>query len=226
MDHDVVVRDKMTERYLLNELDPEARDRFEEHFFDCPDCALDLRAATLFIEKSKVVLADEAAVSGVPALAVPSRRLPRWLAWLRPSIAAPALALLLAVVAYQNLVTVPHLNEALKSPRVLGWTAVNVGTFGSEGNVITVPPGNGFLLFIRIPPDATYSRYTLDLFNSAGKIEWSLPLPAAESQDQWPVQVPAADRQPGTYTVVLHGITPAGEAKEAGRASFELRFQK
>ena len=31
MDHDTVVRQKLTERYLLNELDPEARDNFEEH---------------------------------------------------------------------------------------------------------------------------------------------------------------------------------------------------
>src|ERR1035441_1684537 len=41
MDHDAVVRQNMTERYLLNELDPEARDEFEEHYFDCPDCAAD-----------------------------------------------------------------------------------------------------------------------------------------------------------------------------------------
>ena len=45
MDHDEAVRTKVTERYLLNELDPELRDQFEEHLFDCQDCALDVRAA-------------------------------------------------------------------------------------------------------------------------------------------------------------------------------------
>lgn len=44
MDHTAVVRQKMTERYLLDELDAEVRDEFEEHFFDCPECALDIRA--------------------------------------------------------------------------------------------------------------------------------------------------------------------------------------
>src|SRR5450631_2029029 len=58
MDHDVVVRQKMTERYLLDELDPAARDEFEEHFFDCADCALDVHAGALFVEQSKVVLAE------------------------------------------------------------------------------------------------------------------------------------------------------------------------
>ena len=60
MDHDVVVRQKLTERYLLDELDPPARDEFEEHFFDCKECALDVRAGALFVEQSKVVLAEKA----------------------------------------------------------------------------------------------------------------------------------------------------------------------
>ena len=35
MDHDEAVRQKATERYLLDELDAEIRDQFEEHLFDC-----------------------------------------------------------------------------------------------------------------------------------------------------------------------------------------------
>src|ERR1700675_2005714 len=61
MDHDMVVRQKMTERYLLGELDSAARDEFEEHFFDCRDCALDVHAASLFVEQSKLALAEAAA---------------------------------------------------------------------------------------------------------------------------------------------------------------------
>ena len=45
MDHEVVVRQKLTERYLLGELDGQAREEFEEHYFDCPDCAVDVHAA-------------------------------------------------------------------------------------------------------------------------------------------------------------------------------------
>ena len=60
MDHTAVVRDKMTERYLLNELESDVRDEFEEHYFDCPECALDVRAGAQFVEESKVILAEEA----------------------------------------------------------------------------------------------------------------------------------------------------------------------
>jgi hypothetical protein len=227
MDHDVVVRLKMTERYLLGELDPDARDEFEEHFFDCPDCALDVRAGALFVEQSKLLLAEksEPVSAGLPVTApIPAK--PGWFAWLRPAFAAPVMVLLLAVIGYQNLVTYPHLQQALNSPRVLPWASVNVGTWGSGGPVIPTRPGEGFLLFVRIPPDGGYSRYLADLYNPAGKLEWSLTIPASSAQDQWPVQVPGANRAPGSYSLVVRGVTAAGESKEVGRALFELQIQK
>src|SRR3974377_1629150 len=97
MDHDQAVQQKATERYLLNELDPEMRDQFEEHLFDCQECAVDVRAAAMFVEQSKIVLAEQ------PALAtarVPAARPEKagWLAWFRPAFAVPVLALLLAVI--------------------------------------------------------------------------------------------------------------------------------
>src|SRR5580700_639342 len=98
MDHDAVVRQKMTERYLLNELDPEARDEFEEHYFDCAECAADVHAGAVFVEQSKVVLGSEASKSVLserPA-AFPARvsavtpASSGWFAWLRPVFAVPA----------------------------------------------------------------------------------------------------------------------------------------
>ena len=53
MDHKVVTAQNMTERYLLNELDPAQRDEFEEHYFNCTSCAADVQAAALLVEKIK-----------------------------------------------------------------------------------------------------------------------------------------------------------------------------
>jgi anti-sigma factor RsiW len=225
MNHDVVVRQKMTERYLLHELDPEQRDEFEEHLFDCQDCALDVRAAARFIERSKVVLAERPAMSAVTATASAPPQ-PGWFAWLRPAFAVPALAVLLVVVAYQNVVTYPQLQQALSRPQVLPWASVNVGTWGANGPAITTAPGKGFLLFVRIPPDGAYAHYTADLYNPAGKLEWSLTIPATPGQDQWPVEIPGANREAGTYALAVRGISAAGESKDLGRASFELQIQK
>lgn len=230
MDHDLVVRQKMTERYLLDELDPEARDEFEDHFFDCPDCASDVRACALFVEHSKVALAkqSEPIPGSVPAPA--SAPQAGWLAGLRtalrPAFAVPVMAVLLAVIGYQNLVTYPQMRQALNRPQVLPWAQVNVGTYGSEGPVVTTHPGEGFLLFVRIPPEGGYGHYTADLYNPAGKLEWSFTIPAVAGQDQWPVRIPGANREAGSYTLAVRGITTAGESKEVGRASFELQIQK
>jgi hypothetical protein len=227
MDHEVVVRQKATERYLLDELDAEARDEFEEHFFDCADCALDLHAGALFVEQSKVALAEksEPVSAGLPVNAPAPARL-RWLPWLRPAVAVPVMVVLLTVIGYQNLVIYPQLQQTLNSPQVLPWVSVNVGTWGSGGPVITTRPGKGSLLLVRIPPEGSYSHYTADLYNPAGKLEWSLTIPAASAQDQWPVQVPGANLEAGSYTLAVRGVTAAGESKEVGRASFELQIQK
>jgi hypothetical protein len=219
MDHKDAVRLKATERYLLNELDPDQLDQFEEHLFDCPDCAVDLRAAAMFVEQSKNVLAADHATMRAQA-AAPARG--SWFSWLRPAFAVPAMALMLAVVGYQNF----SLRKSLHEPRLLPWAQVNVGTYGGNGPVVFTTPGKGFLLFVRIPPDPDYSRYRADLYNPAGGLEWSLAIPATSAQDQWPVAVPGANRKAGTYTLAVTGTAAAGQAREIGRTSFQLQIQK
>jgi hypothetical protein len=224
MDHEAVGH-LMTEQYLLGELDPKTREEFEEHFFGCPRCAADVHSAALFVEQSKVVLAEQSAPLSANSPA-PASAKPGWLAWLRPAFFVPVMAMLLAVVGYQNLVTYPQMARQLTSPHVLPWAPVNVGTYGSNGPTITAFPGQGFLLFVRIPPEDGYSHYTAELYNPAGKMEWSVAIPASSAQDQWPVQVPGANRQAGSYTLKVRGVTAAGESKEVGSTAFELQFQK
>jgi hypothetical protein len=136
------------------------------------------------------------------------------------------MAVLLAVIAFQNFVTFPQMRNALHNPKVMPWAAVNVGTWGAGGPTVTANPGQSFLLFVRIPPEAGYSSYTADLYNPVGKLEWSLTFPATAGQDQWPMQVPGSDWQTGTYTLKIRGATAAGESRDLGRTSFDLQVQK
>ncbi len=48
MNHDEAVRDHLAEGYLLGDLSIEARDAFEEHYFDCQACANDVRTNVAF----------------------------------------------------------------------------------------------------------------------------------------------------------------------------------
>jgi hypothetical protein len=224
MDHKDAVRLKATERYLLNELDPDQLDQFEEHLFDCPDCALEVRAAAMFIEQSKNVLAGPTEV--VPARAVsPVRK--GWLSWLRPAFAVPVMALLLAVVGYQNLVELPAIRSASALPQAMPSASINIATRGATVPVITTKKGQDFSLLVDLPPDGGFSSYVADLYSPSGKIEWSLAIPAeAVTNDSLSVRVPGTQRPAGVYILAVRGVSHDGNnPSEIGRHPFELRLQ-
>ena len=231
MDHQEAVRQNATERYLLDELDPEQRDQFEEHFFDCQDCALDVRAAAMFVEHSKDILTEPEVTARVreAAFASPNKAPDKTrFGWWRPAIFAPVMALLLIVVAYQNLVQVPQLQSAVNQPHVLAAISLNLLTYGDRSEPITVASGQAFLLNLIIPPGSrySYSSYQVDLYNPQGKIDSSLPIGSASSGATWPIQIPGANRESGKYSLVVQGRTANGKQVEVGRSSFELQIQK
>ena len=224
MDHTAVVRQKMTERYLLDELDPEMRDEFEEHYFDCTECARDISAGAQVCRNTRKRFWRKTR-NRPPGHAVRTCS-PGMVSWLRPAFAAPALALLLAVVGYQNLVTYPTLQSELNQPQVLPAVSVNFGTWGAGGTPTAVPEGKGLLLFVRIPPDAAYARYTADLYapgrQAGGLFQRRACRRAGSMAGHAPSRIPA---QPGTYTMAVHGFTAGGESKELGNTSFELQIR-
>ena len=222
MSHDEVVRARLAERNLLDELEGEERDEFEEHFFECSECALEVSAGSQFVVQSKEILAEEDSGSKLTVLRPVKRD---WFGWLRPAFAAPVFAMLLAVVGSQNLVTLPQLRGAAQ-PKVMPWAAVAIGTWGASGPTITAQEGKGFMLFVRIPPDGSYARYVADLYNPAGKLDSSLTIPVAGSNDQWPIVVPGGKHEAGNYRIAVRGILPSGESKEVGSAAFSLEIQK
>ena len=59
MDHQSVVDRNLTERYLLDALDSAETAAVEEHVFQCPICAEDVRWASLMLANLKAVLREE-----------------------------------------------------------------------------------------------------------------------------------------------------------------------
>ena len=116
MDHELAEREQAVDRYLLDEFTPEERLEFEEHLFDCPICANQIRRDAISVDNLKEVLreGEQQAAESRRSVKPPSRG---WLEWLRPATLAPAFAaLILAVtVGYQNFVSIP----ALEQPQVL-----------------------------------------------------------------------------------------------------------
>jgi len=53
MDHQDALRRGAAEQYLLNEMPQPERDEYEAHFFECQECAADLRATAAFLDGAK-----------------------------------------------------------------------------------------------------------------------------------------------------------------------------
>ncbi|HMK23278.1 MAG TPA: zf-HC2 domain-containing protein [Terriglobales bacterium] len=221
MDHNEAVRLKATERYLLNEFDTEQLDQFEEHLFGCPDCALDLRAAAMFLEQSKTLLSQPVRTPTRVTEPVPARN---WLAWFRPAYALPALALLLAVLGYQAFVAIPAMKEASSQPTVLPFATITVATRSATMPVVHGESSRPFMLLLNIPAETRFSSYVVDLYDPAGKIQWSLPVSAEAANDTVPLRIPGL-RDSGTYTVAIRGVGQnSSDLTEIGKQPFELRF--
>lgn len=223
MDHTESIRLMAAEKYLLGELTPAQREQFEEHFFDCQECALDVRAGAALVEHSKVVLSEPVAVSPVRTL-VPAKA-GRW-AWLRPAFAVPVLAVLLVVLGYQNLVTYPQLKQAASTPQILPWASINVSTRGATTTQISPHAGEGFHLLVNIPPDSHYASYTFGLSSPSGRLEWSRTVPATSSDEARSIYVPGANQEQGVYTLAVRGNTAANQSSDLGHYSIEVQIQK
>src|SRR5437879_12000044 len=94
MDHNEAIRLQAAVKYVLGELSPVQRDEYEEHYFDCAECAVDIKALATFADTAREVLRQEKASQFAKDL-VPARR--GWLRWFQPIVAVPAFAALLVI---------------------------------------------------------------------------------------------------------------------------------
>ena len=233
MDHSEAVEQMAAERYLLDELTPDAREAFEAHLFDCPDCALDLRAGAAFVEEAKVQLPGLTAAAPAPT---PSRpREPKikrewWLSWLQPAFAAPVFATLLLVVGYQNLVTFPALRASASQPRLLPWTPLRGATRGGP-MTIAADYRHGVALPVVLPPQPSpgaYASYSFELYDPQGKLAWTglAAPPDDEASDLAGLSlvIPGAMLSNGAYTLAVSGIAAHGERTEIDKYVFNLHL--
>jgi len=233
MDHNEAVQQMAAERYRLNELTPDAREAFEEHLFDCPECALDLRAGVAFVEEVKVQSSKLAPhkPGPLPARVSPVRiKREWWLSWLQPAFAVPVFALMLLFIGYQNLIVLPGLEESANQPRLLAWAPLHGSTRGAP-LAITADRKHGVALPIELPQQpipGAYASYSFGLIDPQGKSAWtgSVAAPAddANQAQRLSLAIPGAMLRNGTYTVTISGVTPRGEHTVIDQYAFDLHL--
>src|SRR5438477_2507028 len=196
MEHQEAVRQMAVERYLLNELTPAVRDEFEQHFFDCGECAADLSATSAFLDEAKKQLMRPAAR---PAKAAHKS----WMALLfRPAFVSPVFASLLLIIAYQGFVAHPRLTH----PEILSSVSLVSGNSrGGPPSSVTVADGKPILMSLDVPAGDEYSGYELALLSPSGATLWRLPISADEAKDTVSIRVPTAHWAPGEYRLIVYG---------------------
>jgi Putative zinc-finger len=206
MEHQQAIQLAAVEKYLLGELTTPQRDEFEEHFFDCRECAAELRMTADFLDIARAEL-KRGNFGRAAAKAL------KW-SWLefftRPAVLTPAFALLLAVIAYQNGVVLPRINgqiALLRQPGVV--TTVSLIGGNSRGSALPSVSGSAgqpVLLSLDIPATRQYPSYICVLIDASGTIVWRVPVSAAQAQDTVSINVPAGALRAGNYTLVVQGV--------------------
>lgn len=232
MDHGEAIKMMAAERYLLEELTQEERASFEQHAFDCQECAMDLRAGAAFMKEAKAQLAEPAMQSSTPPVAASSRpesKKKNWSFLWRPVFALPAFAVMLTVLAYQNFSTIPGLRRAADEPRIQQAIAIHAGTRGSSHTPVPADRAEGLALSIELPQSSAYSSYVFELYDPNGKQAWTRTIARSntDSGDDSAVSlvVPGSGLFEGSYTLNILGVTPQSGRVEIDRRVLDVHFE-
>jgi hypothetical protein len=224
MEHKEAIELKAAERYVMRELPVELRDAYEEHFFDCAECAADIKAATSFAETSREIFADEGQRGAVD---VNKEYGSVWSRWLRPALALSAVAALTLVLAlgYHTRFSAPKNNEIAAvagqfaqadgvraSARVLGDERRGAGDVAV---VKVVRPADGFTLNFDFLPSQEFDSYRGELQDVAGHTVLPVTLSGDMVKREVNVAVPGGLVHAGKYTLAFYGVSAAPNAAAA-----------
>lgn len=228
MEHKEAVQLQAAEKYVLGELTGAQREEYEEHYFDCAECALDVKAAVAFVETGRAVLRAERA--GAVA-AQPVRPAGGWFFWLRPAFAAPALAAFLAVIVYQSAVTIPQARKeaALTAGQFVSssFSLQMANTRGGEEVKVRVRPEESFSLKFDFTPAKVFDSYLCELQDEAGRTLLQAGVPGTSVNQEAQFVVPRGLIKPGRYNLVFTGVPNSsgqGSGEEVLRLSFSVEF--
>ena len=231
MDHNEAIQRQAAVKYVLGELPSAERDSFEEHYFDCQECALDVRTAAGFVDVGREVMRAES----FERVAVREAERQRgWLVWLRPAFAAPAMLILLVIVGYQNLITVPRLKSggAAGSAQVFNsFSLVAANTRserGDEAAKVPVQKNETFALDFDFLPERHFDHYLCQVKDEAGRVLLQAGIPAEKEKQEVHLLAPNGVGRPGKYSVVIVG-DPASKGEwisdnEVSRLNFVVDF--
>ena len=228
MDHNEAIRLQAAEKYVLGELPPAVRDAYEEHYFDCAQCAIDVKAAAALVDAGRDILRtqrNEAPSTGKAASVAKTSG--GWFFWLRPAFAVPVFAVLLLVIGYQDLVTI---SQAKKDLALSGGELVTSSFSLQMANVrggnevkIQIHRDEPFALKFDFTPSKTFGNYLCELQDNSGSSLLRQIVPGSSTNKEAELAIRGGLVKPGSYNLVFTGV-PSSSSQGSGEEVLRLRF--
>ncbi len=232
MDHAEALKEKATEKYFLGEMTPKQRAEYEDHYFECQECATDVKSTAALMDNAREFFSRELA-----AQSARQRQRAERSGWFTrmfqsPAYAMAAVAMLVLVIGYQNLVTSPQAKRRNNEASVATLTSYSLVTSGSRGGndlTFNVRPNAPFGLYVDIPANAQYNSYVAEVQTESGVAKFSVPVSAEQAKETVQLLIPASILASGRYNLVIRGTRAAdqnGAGQEIARYPFSLQYNQ
>jgi hypothetical protein len=228
MDHAQAIRSGAAEKYLLDELDEAERSQYEEHFFDCQECAEDVMSGAAFVANAEAVLPSFAR-EGVVQKENGRPRGAGWTAlfWPAPVGMAAALVLSLGLGIYQAAVVAPGLRQEIAEAEGIQPATMHFLSLSRSGSSVVRLGKDTRALGLTLSTGSTgsFAYYRCELQDPGGRVVKAVTLPAPAKGDELNLVMHAKSLSPGPYVLVLRGLaSPAGPvvSQDVSRYPFVL----
>lgn len=214
MDHTEAAAINATDRYLLGELSAAEADAFEEHYFDCVECADDLRVGVQLLDGGRKLAreASDPVAAPAPVVSIAERRTRR-ASWI-PAAAAAALVLAIATPLVMRQRTAGPAFEMASQHSFL---------LAESRGANDVPTLNGnapIVLWADVPPAPAYARYEARLQRPDGPV---LTLPFTPDPNGEPAPLTVRGLGAGQHELVIVGVGADNQQAEISRNRFIVR---
>jgi anti-sigma factor RsiW len=220
MEHTEAIETNASDRYALGQLSAAEADAFEEHYFDCADCAEDVRLGMTIMEGGRRLVREaEEPVEAPLAPVVPIDSRPRWGKWIPAAAVAALMAIpinIALLMRMQNAVPV----ATIAADAVLFSPPARDGAEAEEPVVLVVPNGGDAVVSVDVNTNPAYKEYEAIITRGNKRVA---TLPIKLSQLQNTLSITLHDPGPGTYDLVIIGREPEGQSADIARHRFIVK---